>query len=316
LNLVIPVMEQVLSERDDVRLVVLGSGEPDLEAGFKHLSAKHSGRAFARLAFDPKFASLVEAGCDYFLMPSRFEPCGLNQLISMQYGTVPIVRAVGGLKDTVFDTNEHTLKDGSARGFVFQDFNPEALRHAVNRALDLFSRRDDYRRVQQNGMSEDWSWNHSAAQYIELYESAIARKNQPKHLKDLLADLPPDPIEVELPSLLPIPDGYARDVMVLVPFAPQTLFAHWELGGADSDGRLLGMTKEERDHITYELILEDDRGSVRAFQVGGFAHEWFANVEPGRSYGGKLILHTQGRGSWQVLDAPPVHMPPDTGPDL
>ncbi|HMS16543.1 MAG TPA: glycogen synthase GlgA [Planctomycetota bacterium] len=316
LNLVLPVMEQVLASRADVRLVVLGSGEPELEAAFRNMAERFPGRASARLAFDPQFASLVEAGSDFFLMPSRFEPCGLNQLISMRYGTIPIVRAVGGLKDTVQDTNEWTLADGTAKGFVFTEYRPEALRHAVERALDLFSRKSDLLRVQRNGMEADWSWDRSAQRYIDLYKEAAKRRRAPRHLDVLIKDLPPDPIEVELPALMPIPEGYARDVLVLVPFAPRTLFAHWELGGSSSDSRLLGMTTEERRSITYELLVENEFGQVLRHNVGGLAHEWFVAVEPGRSYHGRLILHTKDRGSWQVLDAPPVLMPPDTGPEL
>lgn len=316
LQLVPPAMDRVLRSRPGARLVILGSGEPELEDSFRRLMAAHPGRVFARFAFDPRFASLAEAGADLFLMPSRFEPCGLNQLISMRYGTVPIVRAVGGLKDTVVDTSEETLANGTAKGFAFHDFDAGALEEAIHRALALYEKPDLFRAVQRNGMTADWSWERSAAEYETLYGEAIERLDSGSHLAGLLHDLPPDPIEVELPSLAPIPDGYPRDVMVLVPFAPHTLFAHWELGGAASDERLLGLTAEERSRIHYELVLEDDRGARLAFSVGGITHDYFAFVEPGRTYSGRLILHAPGRGSWQVLDAPGVSMPPDTGPEL
>jgi starch synthase len=105
-------------------------------------------------------------------MPSRFEPCGLNQLYSLRYGTVPVVRATGGLADTVTDYTEEGLADGSATGFVFRDYSAAALVQAVMRAVDLFHRGDAWRRLMLNGMGQDWSWRRSAAEYRDVYERA------------------------------------------------------------------------------------------------------------------------------------------------
>ena len=316
LKVVVPVMHHVLTERRDARFVLLGSGEPSLEQAFQQLAHAHPESAAANLKFDPRFASLVEAGADLFLMPSEFEPCGLNQLISMQYGTPPIVHAVGGLEDTVTDTTEATLKDGTATGFKFRGLSPENLLATVKRALDLYDQPDRFRKVQRRGMIIDWSWNRPAATYEELYERALERRANPRHLDYVLDDLPPDPIEVHLPSIPHIPEGYARDVMVMTPFSPTTLFINWELGGANSTSLIDGMPQEEKDRVRYELIIRDDLGRESRHEVGGVGHQWFATVEPERSYSGALFLIAPGRAPVQVLDTPPVTMPPDVSPEL
>ena len=123
------------------------------------------------LGFDEKLAHLIEAGSDAYLMPSQYEPSGLNQLYSLKYGTPPIVRGTGGLADTVTDTNDSTLADGTATGFVFQDYTPEALRDCGLRALHLWSQRHEkWNSVVRNGMRQDWSWSRSAGSYLALYE--------------------------------------------------------------------------------------------------------------------------------------------------
>jgi starch synthase len=117
-------------------------------------------------------AHLVEGGADLFLMPSRFEPCGLNQMYSLRYGTVPIVRAVGGLADTVVNW---TPRRRHATGIVFENYTPEALLDALNRALSLYRRPDEWRAMQVTGMRRDHSWDHSAREYVKVYDRAITQ---------------------------------------------------------------------------------------------------------------------------------------------
>jgi starch synthase len=126
-----------------------------------------------RLEFSNALAHRFEAGADIFAMPSRYEPCGLNQLYSLKYGTVPLVRATGGLVDTITDTDENTLAAGTATGFVFRDYSPLALSEALQRACLMYGRSDAWQQIMANGMSQDWSWANSARQYVDLYRSTI-----------------------------------------------------------------------------------------------------------------------------------------------
>ena len=123
-----------------------------------------------RVGFDEKLAHLVEAGADMFLMPSRFEPCGLNQMYSMRYGTVPIVRATGGLHDTVEDFDEQT---GRGTGIRFVEYTPEALFEAIERALAVFQRPPVWRQLMLAGMRQDFSWDVPAREYVKVYGRAI-----------------------------------------------------------------------------------------------------------------------------------------------
>lgn len=158
----------------EATFVVLGTGEPRYQEMWQTLRERAPERVGVRIGYDDHLAHLIEAGADIFLMPSKFEPCGLNQMYSLRYGTVPVVRAVGGLDDTVENWNPHT---GAGTGFKFKDYTPEALRSALGRALDLYHRPEQWLAVQRAGMAKDFSWNASAAAYVKVYEQAIrARK--------------------------------------------------------------------------------------------------------------------------------------------
>jgi starch synthase len=156
--------------QQDVQLVVLGSGERKLESVFVRASREHTQRVAARIGFDEALAHRIEAGADLFLMPSRFEPCGLNQMYSLRYGTVPVVRAVGGLEDTVQD---YDGKD-QGTGFKFGEYHPRALWSALLRALDVFRDRAAWAGIMRRGMAQDNSWDRSAAGYEELYRRLLA----------------------------------------------------------------------------------------------------------------------------------------------
>jgi starch synthase len=155
----------------DVAFVVLGTGEPKYQDVWRTLAAAHPSRIGVRIGFDERLAHLIEAGADIFLMPSQFEPCGLNQMYSLRYGTVPVVRAVGGLADTVRDK---TLGPGRpATGFAFQDYSPAALLDALERALAAFKDRREWRALQRAGMKQDLSWDRSAREYVRIYGRAM-----------------------------------------------------------------------------------------------------------------------------------------------
>jgi starch synthase len=144
--------------------VVLGAGEPNLEAGWRALAAHFPRRLHVRIGFDDSLAHRIEAGSDFFLMPSRFETCSLNQMYSLLYGAVPVVHGVGGLLDTVFD-----LARDDGTGIVFNAPTADALYEALVRAVGLFRDPERYRAVQQRGMRQDFGWHKAAAEYERLY---------------------------------------------------------------------------------------------------------------------------------------------------
>jgi len=155
--------------REDMALVVLGTGDRKYEELFQTLAIAYPDRVGVKIAYDNAIAHKVEAGSDIFLMPSRYEPCGLNQIYSLKYGTVPIVRATGGLDDTIelFD-----LEHGTGTGFKFWDYTGGALLYTIRQALHHFADERIWKRIQLNGMEKDFSWKTPAAEYVKLYEAA------------------------------------------------------------------------------------------------------------------------------------------------
>jgi starch synthase len=167
-DLIVAVAEGVLSA--GAQLVVLGEGDPKYHAQLERIRSRYASRMFLLLGFDEPLAHRIEAGADIFLMPSAFEPSGLNQLYSLRYGTPPVVRATGGLADTVTDTSDETLAAGTATGFRFTAYDPRALRETIDRAVHLWRARPEvWRQVMVNGMRQDWSWDRSAAEYEGLF---------------------------------------------------------------------------------------------------------------------------------------------------
>jgi len=155
------------------QLVVLGSGDTLFEEALEEAAQRNPGTVSVTLGYDENLAHRIEAGADLFLMPSRFEPCGLNQMYSQIYGTLPIVRAVGGLRDTVVDLAGDLDNIGNATGFTFQEPTAVALSGAIERALDLYPNKALWRQVQDNGMSRDFSWLNSARAYQALYQGLL-----------------------------------------------------------------------------------------------------------------------------------------------
>ena len=149
--------------------VVLGDGDRPYEDLWLGLAARHPDTIGVRIGFDEPLSHLIEAGADLFLMPSRFEPCGLNQMYSLRYGTIPLVHATGGLLDTVRNFDPVT---GEGTGFTFDQYSSQALINTLRWALDIYRERDVWRRIQMAGMSQDFSWDASARQYVKVYERA------------------------------------------------------------------------------------------------------------------------------------------------
>jgi starch synthase len=161
--------------KEDISLVVLGSGDRKYEELFQAMASTFSGRVGVKIAYDNEIAHKIEAGADMFLMPSRYEPCGLNQIYSLKYGTVPIVRATGGLDDTVepFD-----LEHGTGTGFKFAEYSGAAMMYAIRQALHHLTDERIWRRIQLNGMAKDFSWKGPAAQYLKVYEAALTLRGR------------------------------------------------------------------------------------------------------------------------------------------
>lgn len=152
--------------------VVLGTGEARYQQMWQGLAAWRPDRVAVHIGYDERRAHLIEAGADIFMMPSRFEPCGLNQMYSMRYGTVPVVRAVGGLVDTV---RPYDPRNGQGTGFLFSEYSPGALRGALQAAIGIYRGHPAaWSRVQKNGMRKDFSWDRSAAEYVKVYKRVLA----------------------------------------------------------------------------------------------------------------------------------------------
>jgi len=156
----------------DATFVILGTGEAKYERMWRSLAARYPDRVSVTVGFSEEMAHLVEGGADIFLMPSRFEPCGLNQMYSLRYGTVPVVRATGGLDDTVQQVD---LASGEGTGFKFTLYSPEAMVSALRMAIEAFGQPDLWRKIQSAGMKQDHSWAASAAEYISVYQKAIQK---------------------------------------------------------------------------------------------------------------------------------------------
>ena len=157
----------------DASFVIVGTGEPHYQEMWRTLSHWRGDRISAFIGFDERRAHLVEGGSDIFMMPSRFEPCGLNQMYSQRYGTVPVARAVGGLVDTVRPYNP---KSGTGTGFLFSDYEPRALLDTLREALGVFPNKKRWTRLQKNGMRVDFSWDRSAGEYVKMYKRLRPQK--------------------------------------------------------------------------------------------------------------------------------------------
>jgi len=173
LDLVADVMQRWM-QTSDVQWAVLGTGEPKYHRFLETLAERFPQRVAARLKFANPLAHRIEAGADLFLMPSRFEPCGLNQMYSLKYGTVPVVRATGGLADTITGYDP-LLPSPAANGFVFQEYSVLALSEILRQACDAYRRPEVWKQLVTTGMGQDWTWARSAKQYVELYQRTMER---------------------------------------------------------------------------------------------------------------------------------------------
>ncbi|MDD3438552.1 MAG: glycogen synthase GlgA [Clostridiaceae bacterium] len=167
-DLIAHVLDEML--KMDIQLVVLGTGDSNYENMFRNAAERYPGKVSANIKYDGVLAQRIYAGSDMFLMPSLYEPCGLSQIFSLRYGTVPIVRETGGLKDTVMPYNEFT---GEGTGFSFANYNAHEMQDTVKRAISFYKNKDIWEKIVKSGMKQDFSWSKSAKEYMELYEKMV-----------------------------------------------------------------------------------------------------------------------------------------------
>jgi starch synthase len=160
----------------DLQLVILGIGEEKYHKMLKEIAPKYNSKLSVNIMFDNQLAHQIEAGADIFLMPSKYEPCGLSQMYSLRYGTIPVVREIGGLADTIIDANDENLKNGTATGFTIKGYFAADFLFAIDRALELYKSKTKWNALRRNAMKQDWSWNKSAREYVELFKSVLEKE--------------------------------------------------------------------------------------------------------------------------------------------
>jgi len=172
LDLVAAILDQLLHR--DVQFILLGRGEDHYQRLFSQYRIRYKERMGVKIGFDSALVSRIYAGSDIFLMPSRFEPCGLGQMISLRYGTVPVVRATGGLEDTIKDFHQHPTH---GNGFSFREYDPSHLMDAIERAPSVYLHQpEEWKSLIKRGMAADFSWNASARKYEEMYWEALGKR--------------------------------------------------------------------------------------------------------------------------------------------
>jgi starch synthase len=154
----------------DIGIAILGSGDESIQQAIAGAAQRHPGRVGLKIGFDEPLAHRIMAGADVFLIPSQYEPCGLTQMYALKYGTVPLVRATGGLDDTIVPFDPLT---GEGNGFKFEPYEADAFLETVQSAVALFKDSKTWKRLMANGMSEDFSWDRSARMYLDLYQSIL-----------------------------------------------------------------------------------------------------------------------------------------------
>lgn len=165
--LIIEAADQIFS--NDINFILLGQGDSELKEKLRQVAEKYPDKFKLKFAFDEILSHQIEAGSDFFLMPSQYEPCGLNSMYSITYGTIPIVRATGGLKDIVKDFNPDS---GEGNGISFNDYNVESLVGAIYRAINYY-KEGSHQKIIENGIGIDYSWGKAAEEYAEIYKSVI-----------------------------------------------------------------------------------------------------------------------------------------------
>ncbi len=170
-DLLIVIMDDLMKR--DLQLVILGIGDEKYHQMLREIALKYKRKLSVNIMFDNQLAHQIEAGADIFLMPSKYEPCGLSQMYSLRYGTIPVVRETGGLVDTIIDANDLNLKNGTATGFTLKGYFATEFLFAIDRALELYKSKTKWNALRRNAMKQDWSWKRSTREYVELFKSVL-----------------------------------------------------------------------------------------------------------------------------------------------
>lgn len=170
-DLLIVIMDDLMKR--DLQLVILGIGDEKYHQMLREIALKYKRKLSLNIMFDNQLAHQIEAGADIFLMPSKYEPCGLSQMYSLRYGTIPVVRETGGLADTIKDANDLNLKNGTATGFTLKGYFATEFLFAIDRALELYKSKTKWNALRRNAMKQDWSWKRSTREYVELFKSVL-----------------------------------------------------------------------------------------------------------------------------------------------
>ncbi|MBS1258806.1 MAG: Glycogen synthase [Candidatus Scalindua arabica] len=174
IDLLIVIMDELMKR--DLQLVILGIGDEKYHQMLKGAALRYKEKLSVNIMFDNQLAHQIEAGADIFLMPSKYEPCGLSQMYSLRYGTIPVVRETGGLADTIIDADDENLKNGTATGFTMKGCFATELLFTIGRALELYKSKTKWNALRKNAMKQDWSWNKSARKYVELFKSVLEKE--------------------------------------------------------------------------------------------------------------------------------------------
>ncbi len=308
IDIILDALPALFARRKDLRLVILGQGDKDVELAVTETAKKYPGRVGVALKFDPALAHLIEAGSDIFLMPSRYEPCGLNQMISQRYGTIPIVRETGGLADTVVAYEGGNLKE--ATGFVFSKASAEAFTDITKRALTLFRRSGSWRRLVQNAMAQDWGWDESASAYLRVYEEAIAMRLNRERETELLSHMRLEPTATLPEEQAQIPVYYHKDTLRLMLKDPETIWAYWEVQGPRGKAILDSLSESQKWESTWTLRIENlDTHFSWEIEVEGMAKNWFITVDPNQRYRCELLMQTTDFPRCVILGSNTIQTP-------
>jgi len=286
----------------NLQFVFLGEGEEDYARGLKEMARRYPGKVGGFIGYGEPIAHRVTAGVDIFLMPSRFEPCGLNQQYALRYGSVPVAHKTGGLADTVIHATERTLANGRATGFVFRSYSSKDLLWAMDRALDLWRDRDAWRVLMRNGMSLDLSWTRAARKYLGLYRAARREALEGKRPDlDFAAQSPHrgrwGP-RLWMDWGPPLPSRYGVKVVDLMAAGPFLLYAWWEIPVQD---RVQVGGIRDGKYQDLLLVLEDvDAGDKKIRPAGSDLGDSWILVDPGRRYRVHLAIR-DGEGNTHTL---------------
>ena len=312
IDLILEILPRLLRRRQ-VRLVVLGRGESELEVALRSAAAEHPGRVAARIDFDEDLAHRIFAGADLLLIPSRFEPCGLTQLTAMRYGTLPVVRITGGLGDTVVPYDGKNLRE--ATGFAFDEIDADELFTAIERALVVYRRPASWKRLQRTAMCQDVGWDAIVDRYQRTYDAAQADRAAGERDETLHSHLRLEPDGSWLPELRAIPSHYERDILHLMAKDPRTVFAYWEVQGEAGREHLEGLDDDQRYRSRWELRFEDiDSGVDWTIDVEGYGKNWFVTVDPDRRYRAALWMSAPRFEPVCMARSNTVETPPEMRP--